>query len=157
MVRTLCVLCSGSRLSTEIPQATWSVQLKKKKNCTPESCELFYLGQNENFGPGDSISDSSQKLLQRAREESQYICDFSEGVPAVKHIFWQKLAVSWASPVAQVVKKLPTMQKTWILSLGEEDPLEKRMATHSSILAWRIPLTEEPSGLQSTGLQRSHT
>ena len=152
MVRTLCVHCSGSRLGTEIPQATWSVRLKKPK-CTPESCELFYLGQNENFGPGDSISDSSRKLLQRAREESQYICDFSEGVPAVKHIFWQKLAVSWASPVAQMVKKLPTMQDTWIRSLGWEDPMEKGMATHSSILAWRIPLTEEPGGLQSMGLQ----
>ena len=46
------------------------------------------------------------------------------------------------------------MQETWVCSLGQEDPLERRMATHSSILAWRIPWTEEPGGLQSTGLQR---
>ena len=45
------------------------------------------------------------------------------------------------------------MQETWVPSLGQEDPLEKEMTTHSSILAWRIPWTEEPGGLQSTGLQ----
>ena len=49
--------------------------------------------------------------------------------------------------VAQMVKNLPTMQQTWAQSLGQEDPLEKEMATHSSILAWRIPLTEEPCAL----------
>ena len=58
------------------------------------------------------------------------------------------------SLVAQMVRRLPTMQETWVLSLIWEDPLEKRMATHFSILAWRIPWTEEPGGLQSIGLQR---
>ena len=58
--------------------------------------------------------------------------------------------------MAQLVKNLPAMQETQVLSLGREDPLEKGMATHSSILAWRIPQTEEPGGLQSTGLQRAH-
>ena len=53
-----------------------------------------------------------------------------------------------------MVKNPPTMQETQVRSLGREDPLEKGMATHSSILAWRIPGTEEPSLLQSTGLQR---
>ena len=53
-----------------------------------------------------------------------------------------------------VVKNLPAMQETLVQSLGQEDPLEKGMATHSSILAWRIPWTEEHSGLQSMGLQR---
>ena len=56
--------------------------------------------------------------------------------------------------VAQMVKRLPTMRETWVWSLGQEDPLEKEMATHSSSLAWRIPWTEEPGGLQSLGLQR---
>ena len=59
-----------------------------------------------------------------------------------------------ASLVAQRLKCLPAMQETWVRSLGWEDPLEKEMATHSSILAWRIPGTEEPGGLQPTGLQR---
>ena len=55
--------------------------------------------------------------------------------------------------VAQMVKNLPTMQETPVPSLVREDPLEKEVATHSSILAWRIPLTEEPGGLQSMGSQ----
>ena len=59
-----------------------------------------------------------------------------------------------ASLVAQRLKCLPAMRETWVQSLGQEDPLEKEMATHSSILAWRISWTEEPGGLQSTGLQR---
>ena len=53
-----------------------------------------------------------------------------------------------------MVKNLPAVQETWIRSLGQEDPLEKEMATYSSILAWEIPWTEKPGGLQSMGLQR---
>ena len=56
--------------------------------------------------------------------------------------------------VAQTVKCLPTMQETWVQSLGREDLLEKEMATHSSILAWKIPWMEEPGRLQSMGTQR---
>ena len=56
--------------------------------------------------------------------------------------------------VAQMVKNPPAMQETWVRSLGQEDPLEKEMATLSSILAWRIPWTQEPGGLQSMGSQR---
>ena len=59
-----------------------------------------------------------------------------------------------ASLVAEMVKNLLALQETQVQPLGWEDPLEKGMATHSSILAWRIPRTEEPGGLQSTGLQR---
>jgi len=53
-----------------------------------------------------------------------------------------------------MVKNPPAMQEMWVQSLGQEDPLEKEMATHSSILAWKIPWTEEPGRLQSVGLQR---
>ena len=56
-----------------------------------------------------------------------------------------------------MVKRLPAMQDPWVRSQGEKDPLEKEMATHSSILAWEIPWAEEPGGLQSTGLQKSRT
>ena len=56
--------------------------------------------------------------------------------------------------MAQTVKRLPTMQETQVRSLGREDSLEKEMATHSSTLAWKIPWTEEPGGLQSIGSQR---
>ena len=67
---------------------------------------------------------------------------------------WTKLPHHRSSLVAQVVKNLPAVQETRIRSLGQKDPLEKGMATHSNILAWRIPWTEEPGGLQSMGLHR---
>ena len=60
----------------------------------------------------------------------------------------------WASLVAQTVKHLPAMWETQVQSLGREDPLEKEMATYSSILAWKIPWMEEPGGLQSLGSKR---
>ena len=62
---------------------------------------------------------------------------------------------SWVSLVAQTVKHLPIMRETWVRSLGQEDPLEKEMATHPSIHAWKIPWTEEPGRLQSMGSQRA--
>ena len=61
---------------------------------------------------------------------------------------------SMTSLVAQTVKRLPAMQETWVQSLGQECLLEKEMATHSSILAWKIPWTKEAGGLQSMGSQR---
>ena len=64
------------------------------------------------------------------------------------------MGLVWASLVAQMVKNLPAVQEIWVQSLGWEDPLEKGMATRSRILAWRIPWTEEPGGLQSLALQR---
>ena len=60
----------------------------------------------------------------------------------------------WTSLIAQLVKNLPAMQETWVWFLGWKDPLEKEVETHSSILAWRIPCTEEPGGLQSMGSQK---
>ena len=65
------------------------------------------------------------------------------------------LQYSWASLVAQTVKNPPAIQETWVRSLGWEDPLEEGMATHSSILAWRIPWTEEPGERQVHGVAKS--
>ena len=62
--------------------------------------------------------------------------------------------VSWAFLMAEMVKNLPAMQETWVQSQAREDPLEKGMAIHSSVLAWGIPWTEEPGGLQSIESQR---
>ena len=64
------------------------------------------------------------------------------------------LQYSWTSLVAQMVKYPPAMRETWVQSLGREDPLEEGIATHSSILAWRIPWTEEPGRLKSLGSHR---
>ena len=73
----------------------------------------------------------------------------------VRKIYWRKigypLQYSWASLLAQMENNLPAMWETWVPSLAWEDPLEKGTATHSSILTWRIPWTEEPGGLQSMG------
>ena len=63
--------------------------------------------------------------------------------------------MSGASLVAQTVKNPPTMWETWVQSLGQEDLLEEEMATHSRILAWRIPWTKKPGGLQSMGVTQS--
>ena len=76
------------------------------------------------------------------------------GAAPPSRLFGRRLGLKGASLVAQAVKNLPAVQKTQLQSLSREDPLEKEMATHSSILAWRIPRTEEPGGLQSTGSQR---
>ena len=67
---------------------------------------------------------------------------------------WSKCHITLGFPHASGVKDPPAMQETRVQSLGGEDPLEKRMATHSSFLAWRIPRTEEPGRLQSMGSQR---
>ena len=73
---------------------------------------------------------------------------------SVFHLFICFLSMDMASLVAQTVKRLPTIRETWVQSLGQENLLQKEMATHSSILAWKIPRTEEPGGLQSMGLKR---
>ena len=66
----------------------------------------------------------------------------------------QDMQEMWTSLVAQMVKRLPTMQETWVQSLGREDLLEKEMVIHSNILAWKIPWTEKPGRLQAMGSQR---
>ena len=67
---------------------------------------------------------------------------------------WRQVRYALASLVAQTIKRLLTMRETWVRSLSQEDPLEKGMATHSSIHAWKIPRTKEPDGLQTMGSQR---
>ena len=72
----------------------------------------------------------------------------------VSGVFGIGIYIAWAFPCGSGVKHPPVTQKTRVRSLGWEDPLEKEMATHSSVLAWEIPWTEEPGRLQSTGFQR---
>ena len=75
-------------------------------------------------------------------------------VPTAHSILIYPTFLHLASLVAQTVKHLSAMHESWVRSLGQEDPLEKAMATHSSTLAWKIPWTEEPCRLQSMGSQR---
>ena len=79
---------------------------------------------------------------------------FSTYSPSTSHSKGYYLLGCVSVVVAQTVKRLPAMQKTQVRSLGREDPLEKEMATHSRIFAWKIPWTGEPGGLQSRGSQR---
>ena len=100
-----------------------------------------------NAGDLGSIPGSERSAEEENGNPLQYYCLEISSV-------YSYLIILWASQMAQRLKHLPAMRETWVRSLGQEDPLEKEMATHSSILAWRIPWTEEPGGLQSTGLQR---
>ena len=97
--------------------------------------------------PGHSISPPPLPCPCGPNPETKVSCELRTNI-------WAQFDVLWASLVAQTGEKLPAMQETWVQSLGQEDPLEKGMATHSSTLAWRIPWTEEPGGLQSMALQR---
>ena len=101
----------------------------------------------------DSITDSMDMKLSKFQEigkDRELGVLHSMGSQIVRH----DLATEQLLLVAQTVKNASAMQETWAQSLGWEDPLEKGMATHCSILAWRIPRTEESSRLQSMGLQR---
>ena len=82
------------------------------------------------------------------------ICKMGTKSPTFQDYYMDQILIPRASLVAQTVKNLPAVQETQVQSQGQEDSLEKGMATHSSILAWRIPWTVEPGGLQSTGSQR---
>ena len=77
-----------------------------------------------------------------------------ETVLTLRRVINDSLKELWTSLVAQMVKRLSTMQETWVRSLGREDPLEKEMAIYSSTIAWKIPWTEEPGRVQSMGSQR---
>ena len=78
---------------------------------------------------------------------------FAQGFPVHYGIFSSIHGFAWGFPGDSVVNNLTALQETWVRALDQEDRLEEEMATHSSILAWRIPWTEEPGGLQSTGSQ----
>ena len=108
---------------------------------------------------------NTQAEVQKKKDEAEGQGDFipTEATGAetrgargrYKLLDWYKLLDYGASLMSQTVKDLPAMQETWVQSLGREDPLEKEMATHSSILAWRILWTEESDGLQSMRSQRA--
>ena len=97
------------------------------------------------------IQDSDLEL---GTQKYFQFCVYSPNWDSLMPHFNRKLSESWAYLVAQTVTNPPAKWETWVWSLSWEDPLEEGMAVHSSILAWRIPWTEEPGRLQSMGLQR---
>ena len=101
-----------------------------------------------------SVSQGSLELQTRWKMVSFSGRLQSTGLHRIGHDWATNTFTFFGSLGAQTVKNLPVVQETQVWSMGQEDPLEKGMAPHSSILAWRIPWTEEPGGLQSMGLQR---
>ena len=122
-------------------------------DCLPSPQQHEWAGGGQGWGAADFPVWLSENAEQG---HTGYRTYFSIHFPPVKTylLLVLFLDIYWASLVAQMVKNPPAMQETWVQSLGWEDPLEKEMATHSSILAWRIPWAEEPGGLQSKGSQR---
>ena len=119
----------------------------------PEEEELLFLVLGSPSQQMPAVCGSQTPLLKRQfphHTPPRFFSDYK----LFSSIFGLYCALCWASLEAQMVKNPPATQETWVRSLDQEDPLEKRMPTHSSILAWRIPRTKEPGGLQSMGFQR---
>ena len=123
------------------------------------------FGTFQNNTSSNSVAEAYYQTTSNERNKLHYFHKTVQFVIKFHILFYQKTLLSilhlhnhlvtcTASLVAQMVKNLSEMHETWVRSLGREDTLENKTATHSSILAWRIPWTEEPGGLQATGSQR---
>ena len=113
--------------------------------------ETLWVQWNKRIGIRKGAEWNAQNILSEVRQREK---DVSHPVSLIYWNLTELNSDSRASLVAHTVKNSPAMWETWVHSLGWEDRLEGGMATHSSMLAWRIPWTEEPGGLQSMGLQR---
>ena len=155
-------------------QEVTAVKSKKVRGgSTPHRHNVGHLGRQESQGTGLPVLDGPGNSTGWVEEYSSYSGE-RVGIPrnwVTAHLltFTASLGALMASvsvlsdsltcyngsfPGAQTVKRLPAVRGTWVPSLGQEDPLEKEMATHSSVLAWKITWREEPGGLQSMGWQR---
>ena len=138
----------SSKLSFFFPSLLWFFTVQSPHRCWnyPLKCKLFPVSPLFKILKRLSITDLRIKFSSLSR--ACYIWPLT-----ISHTFCISIFcfVHWASQVAQWLRISLPVQEMWVLSLGWEDPLEKEMATHSCILAWEIPWTEEPGGLQSMG------
>ena len=135
----LTVLPFGSL--TLDPEAPWSMMLRQGLLLSGIITEIY-------------INSRSLAMTAQNKHHFWFIQSITSSRSKIKLQNVHQSIVSQEKWVAKAAKNLPAMQEMWVWSLGWEDPLEKGMATHSSILAWKIPRTEEPGRLQSMGLQR---
>ena len=158
----LCLWCFQVKVCTSTPTGTHFLHLwhvlpgKQVRNSGPEldcdfCCFRQYRGKDVplSLPPSPPHEVKATFFLQGSHRDQSLVssCSPSWG-PLGTWLTWSSyLSALWASLVAQMVKNLPAMQETWVWSLSREDPLEKGMATHSNILSWRIPWTEEPGRL----------
>ena len=112
--------------------------------------KAFLSDQGKKIEENDRMG-KTRDLFKKIRDTNR---TFHAKMGSIKNRNGMDLTEAGTSLVAQRVKRLPTVRETWVRSLGQEDPLEKEMATHSSTLAWKIPWKEKCSRLQSMGLQR---
>ena len=168
------LVCRGSgssySLRWSIPEVPWGKKRRLSKEwCKPRSLGLLQVAWEGSFNDLSLVLQQWRLLCVRI---NVFSCIYlTPTYPPWRRVSSSLLLIlkqllcfllqlslrvfySLTSMVAQTVKRLPTMRESWARSLSWEDPLEKKMATHSSILAWRIPWTEEPGRLQSMGLQR---
>ena len=139
---------SGCGTQAELPRGIWDLPGSGIKPTSPALAGGFSTTEL----PGKSHPEAPLATQHRAWH-SINICTYFIVYKNYIYIY-VCIYIIWASLIAQLVKTLPAVQETWVRSPGCEDPLEEGMATHSSILTWRIPWTEEPGGLQSMGSQR---
>ena len=127
--------------------AIFSYSMQQQRTFSWSDCEVQQADFIQQTGD-HQLSSWAEKKLQSTSQSQTH----------TKKRLWSLVVVcfqsDWTSLMAQMVKRLPTMQETWVQFLSWKDLLEKKMATHSSILAWKIPWTEEPGRLQSMGSQR---
>ena len=133
----------------------WIVDLQCVSFCSTAKCLSYTYTHIHSLFFRFFSQIGHYKVLRRVHVFRKYMLTY---LRLEKHGGYKLFSASsrkyWDFPVAQMVKNLPAMQETCVWSLGQEDPLEEGMATHSSILVWRIPWTEEPGGLHSIGSQR---
>ena len=143
-------------LDCEVQWALGSITTNKASGGDEIPVELFQILKDDAVKVLHSICQQIWKIQQWPQDwkRSVFIPITKKGNAKECSNYCTIALISHASLVAQRLKHLPPMQETQVQSLGWEEPLEKEMATHSSILAWRIPWMEEPGGLQSTGSQR---
>ena len=143
-------LSSASTLNFQVSgKLPSTLLLIDKKLTSPGYGSFFFFSQNRN------MRTLVLPVMTRASSSAQWpLCPTYWKLKAWKEYMTLSLWVTLYFVVAQWVKNLPATQETWVQSLGWEDALEKGMATHSSILAWRIPWTEEPGVLQMMGSQK---